>query len=198
MVGQKLFCTFTQKYIKMKKLLSFFTLSLLLISCGVKVPYTSQMRDEFGIDTDAEMKKIQFFTSSTIILNQAIKSESDVTTDDDGALVSSSNNEKETVIIPGYTKCIFDHHGPKGELFVRFESGEGKTLKFIVKTTRSKKYYFAADWKSPKGAKVKYGKGMYTVDVLRGNPRACHLLVVRKRIQRNKSKERVIKGMDVN
>mgnify|MGYP001326714055 CR=1 FL=1 len=44
------------------------------------------------------MKKIQFYTSSTIILKQAVRSNSNISTDDNGALVSSSSIEKETII----------------------------------------------------------------------------------------------------
>ena len=181
----------------MKNIYCFLLLSTVIISCGVKVPYTTSIRDEFGLDTDAEMKKIQFYTSSTIILKQAVKSNSDISTDDNGALVSSSSSEKETVIIPANTKCIFDGFGPKNELLVRFESGAGKTLSFTPKT-RSKRFYFSADWKNPKGPKVKYGKSLYTVDRYQSNPQNSFLKIVKKSFRKTKSKQRVIKGMDVN
>ena len=182
----------------MKKIFYILLLSTVIISCGVKVPYTTAIRDEFGLDTDAEMKKIQFYTSSTIILNQAVKSNSDISTDENGALVSSSSSEKETIIIPGNTKCVFDSFGPKNELKVRFESGTGKTLTFVPKGTRSKRFYFSADWKNPKGPKIKYGKSIYSVDRVRTSPTSTYLQVVKKSFRKTKRKERVIKGMDVN
>ena len=137
----------------MKKIFYILLLSTVIISCGVKVPYTTAIRDEFGLDTDAEMKKIQFYTSSTIILNQAVKSNSDISTDENGALVSSSSSEKETIIIPGNTKCVFDGFGPKNELKVRFESGTGKTLTFVPKGTRSKGFIFLLTGKTLKDQK---------------------------------------------
>ena len=182
----------------MKNIFYFLLLSTVIISCGVKVPYTTAIRDEFGLDTDAEMKKLQFYTSSTIILKQAVRSNSDISTDDNGALVSSSSSEKETIIIPSNTKCVFDGFGTKGELKVRFESGSEKTLTFVPKGTRSKRFYFYADWKNPKGPKVKYGKNLYTVDRYQSTPQNTYLKIVKKSFRKTKSKQRVIKGMDVN
>ena len=182
----------------MKKIFYFLLLSSVIISCGVKTPYTTAIRDEFGLDTEAEMKKIQFYTSETIRLIQDVKSNSDISTDDNGALVSSSSSEKETIIVPANTKCIFDSFGPKNELLVRFESGAGKTLSFTPKGTRISKFRLSADWKNPKGPKVKYGKSFYTLDRYQSNPQNCFLKIVKKSFRKTKSKQRVIKGMDVN
>ena len=42
----------------------FFTFTLLfLVSCGVKVPYTDELRDEFNLDTDEKMRNVQFSIS---------------------------------------------------------------------------------------------------------------------------------------
>jgi hypothetical protein len=40
------------------------TILLILSSCGMKVPYTNSIRDEFGLDTEDKMAKVQFFTSA--------------------------------------------------------------------------------------------------------------------------------------
>ena len=50
-------------------------LLIILSSCGIKVPYTNLIRDEFGLDTEEKMAKVQFFTSATIILDQEIKAD---------------------------------------------------------------------------------------------------------------------------
>ena len=45
----------------MKKLLFLIATTTLLFSCGVKVPYTTQLRDEFSLDTEEKMRQVQFF-----------------------------------------------------------------------------------------------------------------------------------------
>lgn len=171
----------------------------LLSSCGVKVPYTNQIRDEFSLDTDEKMRQVQFFTSHTIILNQDKKIDSENTTQN-GTLVSSSSSKKESIIIPAGTKCVFEDFGSKGEIRVRFELGEGKMISFATKADNSsvnKRYYFDADWNAQSGAKINYGENVYKIDLLRGSPRTAHLLVVKKRLEKSKRKERVVKGMKV-
>ena len=103
-----------------------FSFSLLILgSCGVKIPYTTQVRDEFTLDNEEKMSKVQFFISHTIILNQEIRSDNSNTTAN-GTLVVNSSSERESVIIPAGTRCIFDSFGSKGEIKVRFENGDNK------------------------------------------------------------------------
>jgi hypothetical protein len=183
----------------MKKLFFLLATTALLSSCGVKVPYTNQIRDEFSLDTDEKMRQVQFFTSHTIILNQDKKIDSENTTQN-GTLVSSSSSKKESIIIPAGTKCVFEDFGSKGEIRVRFELGEGKMISFATKADNSsvnKRYYFDADWNAQGGAKINYGENVYKIDLLRGSPRTAHLLVVKKRLEKSKRKERVVKGMKV-
>jgi hypothetical protein len=170
-----------------------------LTSCGVKVPFTPQIKDEFGLDENEKMRKVQFFTSHTIILDEDTKKDSQNSTQN-GALVSSSNSKKESIIIPAGTRCVFEDFGPKGEIQVRFELGDQKIISFATKaegSSNAKRYYFEADWQAQGGAKVKYGGGTYRVDLLRGSPRTAHLLVVKKRLEKSRRKERVVKGMKV-
>ena len=58
-----------------------FIVGILLASCGTKVPYTNQIRDEFSLDSDKQLRKVQFFTSATIILEKSKSQEGQVTTD---------------------------------------------------------------------------------------------------------------------
>jgi len=182
----------------MKNFFLLLSLATVLISCGVKVPYTTQVRDQFTLDTDEKIRQVQFYTSHTIILNQEKRDDSQNTTQN-GTLVSSSSSERETVVIPAMTTCVFEGFGPKGEVIVRFEVGDGKILTFATKTEGSsiKRYYFDADWNSQGGPKINYGENTYKVDLMRGAPRAAHLLVVKKRLQKTKRKERVVRGLKV-
>jgi hypothetical protein len=172
---------------------------MLFISCGVKIPYTTQIRDEFGLDTDEKMGKVQFFVSGTIYLDEEIRNDNQNTTQN-GTLISSSSSSKESVIIPINTRCVFDSFGPKGELLVRFETGDGKVIPFNPKeggSASAKRYYFLPETTNT-GSYVKYGSSRYKVRTnVTSDPRNVHLLVVKRRLDRSKRKERVVKGMKV-
>lgn len=171
-----------------------FIVGILLASCGTKVPYTNEIRDEFSLDSDKQLRKVQFFTSATIILEKSKSQEGQGTTDD-GALVTSSSSEQDRVIIPVNTKCIFEGYGPNGELMLRFETGVGKTITFAVRANQaSGKYYLVADWAPDKGGKLTYGNETYYANSSSGN---AYLMVVLKKLQKTKRKDRVVKGMKV-
>ncbi len=42
-------------------------IGLILVSCGTRIPYTNQVKDDFDLETERQMRKVQFFTSATII-----------------------------------------------------------------------------------------------------------------------------------
>ena len=182
----------------MKNTIFLFSLLFSLISCGVKVPYTNELRDQFSLDSDEKMRSVQFSTSHTIILDQELESDSQNTTTN-GTLISSSNTKKESIIIPAGTKCVFDQFGTKGEIIVRFELGDEKVLVFLPKVegTKNRRYYFQADWSALGGARIQYGGNTFKVDLIRGFARATHLVVVKKNLQKNKRKERIVKGLKV-
>ncbi len=171
-----------------------FLLGVVLVSCGTKVPYTNEIRDEFGLDTDKQLRKVQFFTSATIILEKS-KESGNQGTSDDGALVTNSSKTEDRVIIPINTKCVFDGFGPNGELVLRFEVGVGKTVSFAVRPNMtSGKYYLVADWTQEKGGKLTYGNETYYASSASGN---AYLMVVLKKLQKTKRKDRIVKGMKV-
>ncbi|MCH2229741.1 MAG: hypothetical protein MK105_05295 [Crocinitomicaceae bacterium] len=170
-------------------------IGIILVGCGTRVPYTSQIKDEFGLDTDKQMAKVQFFTSATIILEKNKRS-GNQTTDDDGALVSSSNTNQDRIIIPNGTKCVFDSYGQNQELVLRFETGQGKTISFAMREgSTSGKFYLVANWNGgSKGGDISYGNDMYTATTASAT---AYLQVIRKKLQKTKRKDRVVKGMKV-
>lgn len=170
-------------------------IGIVLSSCGTRVPYTNQVKDEFGLDTEKQMAKVQFFTSATIILEKN-KQSGNQTTDDDGALVSSSNTDQDRVIIPNGTKCVFDSYGPNDELVLRFETGVGKTISFMMREgSTSGKYYLVANWNGgSRGGDITYGNDVYTATT---SSATAYLQVIRKKLQKTKRKDRVVKGMKV-
>ena len=182
----------------MKNIFALIVLSFVFYSCAVKVPYTKEVSQEFGLESEEKMRKVQFFTSSTIILNQVAEASSETTTDGSGTLVSSSTSESESLIIPANTKCIFEGYGPNKEIRVRFETGDKKFLQFLSKGNQMRdRFYFVANWKASGGPVVDYGGKTFKVDMMRGAARSSYIRVSKKRLQSTKRKERVIKGMKV-
>jgi hypothetical protein len=183
-------------FVKKTTMKKFFFITLLaaLTSCGVKVPYTNEVRDQFGLDDPKQARKVQFYTSATIILQKS-KSAGGQGTNDSGVLVSSSSNEENRIIIPVNTKCVFEGFGENGEIIIRFETGPGKTLTFAARPgQQTSKYYLVADWSGGKGGALKYGADSYTTASASGN---TYLMVVMKKLQRTKRKDRIVKGMKV-
>lgn len=179
----------------MRKYFGLLIIGLVLSSCGTRIPYTNEIRDEFGLESEQMVKKVQFYTSATIIFEKN-KESGNQSTDDGGALVSSSSKEQDRVIIPIGTKCVFDKYGPNQELMVRFEVGVGKTITFATRPgTTSGKYYLVADWNNGKaGGTVIYGNETYTVE---SQSSSAYLQVVKKRLQKTKRNDRVVKGLKV-
>jgi len=168
----------------------------LLFSCAIQVPYTNQIRDEFNLDTEEKLGKVQFFISHTIVMDEEVKNENSTTTSN-GTLVNSSNTKKESIIIQAGTPCVFDSYGTKGEMFVRFETGDGKILSFYAKNDAARRYYFNVDWNQAGGPKIKYGNATYKIDVLRGSPKSAYLRVARRKLEKVKRKDRFLRGMKV-
>lgn len=180
------------KKMKMKYTL-LFIVGLILMSCGTRVPYTTSIRDEFGLDSEAAIKEVQFFTSATIILERSKESGNQGTKD--GALVTNSSKEQERVVIPLGTKCVFDSYTEDGGVVVRFEVGVGKILIFKLREGQtSGKFFLDANWKSGKGGELEYGNQTYYATSSSGT---AYLQVVLKKLQRTKRKDRVVRGMKI-
>ncbi len=176
------------------KYIAIFALGMFLFSCGTKVPYTEKLKEEYALDATQNIKRVQFYVSSTIIIQKEKKS-GGTGTSNDGTLVSNSNKEQERIIIAPNTKCVFEKFGETGEIFVRFEVGDGKYLKFAVRQNqRSDKFYFVANWDQGKANTVEYGNDVYTATAESGS---AYLMVVLKKLNKTKRKDRIVKGMKV-
>lgn len=174
------------------KFIALVALGLILFNCGTKVPVTNQLKEEYDLN-EKNMKIVQFYTSQTIILQRSKTSGSQGA--EDGKLVTSKNSEQDRVIIPSNTKCVFDSYGSNGEVLIRFEVGPGKTLKFAVRPGQSSgKYYLAANWKPDLGGEISYGNETYYATQESGT---AYLMVVLKKLNKTRRKDRIVKGMKV-
>lgn len=176
----------------MRLIVGFALLTLVLASCGTKVAYTDALKEQYDLSPE-NLMKVQFYTSSPIILEKSSTS-GNQTTGNDGALVSNTSKTQDRIIIPPNTKCVFEKIGTNNEIIVRFEIGTGKVLKFATRPTQANgKYYLVADWKE-KGGTIEYGNETYNVQ---SGGSSAYLQVVQKKLQRTKRKDRIVKGMKV-
>lgn len=165
---------------------------LMLGSCGTPVAYTDALKDQYDLTPEA-LVKVQFYTSSVIILEKSNVSGSQ-TTGDDGTLVSNTAKTQDRIIFPPNTKCIYEKTTDAGEIVVRMELGTGKTLTFAPRATQNNgKYYLVADWKQT-GGSLDYGNEDYNVQT---GGSSAFLQVKKKSFQRTKRKDRIVKGMKV-
>ena len=177
---------------KMKKLFLLSISALLLVSCATKVPYTDKIREEFELD-EKRIKKVQFFTSSEIIMYRASSSGSKGT-QDGGVLVASSHSKEDRIIIPPRTKCIVEKLGDSGELLIRFEPGANRVLTFKARSTSGNRYYLDAVWKDGRG-ELNYANEVYMASSVSGN---AFLMVQIKKLQKTQRQDRIVKGVRVN
>ncbi len=176
----------------MKRILAFIFIPLLISSCSQILPYTDQLRDQFDL-TPENMMKVQFYTSSNIILEKS-HSSGNQTTGTAGELVINSSKTQDRIIIPTNTRGVFEKMGDNNEIVVRFEMGSGKVIRFATRVTQtSGKYYLVADWKN-NGGTLEYGNETYKV----GTGGSSAFLQVRmKKMQKITRKDRIVKGMKV-
>jgi hypothetical protein len=176
------------------RLITGIVLFALLAGCGVKVPYTEQVKEQYSL-TEENIRKVQFFTSATIILQRKNAVENQETTDG-GALVTNENSVENRIIIPVNTRCVFEKFEANGDIHVRFEVGQNKTLRFAIRKgqTNGRYYLLANNWDANKGGEINYGNLTYYATTDSGS---AHLLVVTKKLKKVKRKDRVVKGMKV-
>lgn len=176
------------------KYLSIIVVALILVSCGTKIPFTNQVKDDFGLEAEKQMKRVQFYISQTIIL-QRVKQSGTQGTSENGVLVTNKNKEEDRITIQAQTPGIFESYGNTGEMIIRFEVGQGRVLSFKVRQESStSKYYLDATWDMNRGGELMYGNQKYTVQSAAGN---AYLMVMLKKLQKTKRKDRVVKGMKV-
>ena len=178
---------------KSMKFILFATLAFTVFSCSQRVAYTSSLYDEYDL-TPQTVKKLQFYTSSQIILQRSTQ-QGNQQISADGKLVVNERKKEDRIIINPSTKCVFEKDGEKGEVFIRFEVGAGKTLKFAARQNQTTgKYYLVADWKAGKGGEVEYGNEIYYANTSSGN---SFLMVSIQKLKRTQRKDRVVKGIKV-
>lgn len=169
-------------------------LALILTSCAAKVPFTMQLMDDFNL-TEKELKKVQFYTSHTIILERQQSKSNNASKVDRGDLVVSSSSLSERIVIPANRRCILEGIDEEsGDVMVRFEMGAGRFLTFHTRPNQNnQRMYLKAVWRERRG-ELDYGGGVYFAV---NTSSSAYLQVKLKQLQRNKRSDRVVKGMRI-
>jgi len=171
----------------MKSLIKILLISLLFASCSKKVVFTSSMQEEYKFSED-RLKKVQFYTSSQIILFK-IKQEGDVSVSD-GKVLFKNKKDVEKIIIPKNTKCILEEVLDKSKYLFSFELVDGRVL--VFGNNGSGCYsLMAKNWKDGAGI-IEYANKTYVTT--NGN---VFLNIKAKNLKQLKGKERVIHGRKV-
>jgi hypothetical protein len=163
---------------------------LFLSSCSPKVPYTSYLATKYQL-TEADLKKVQFYTSEDIILST--KESSSKTETENGNIVVSSNTAEDQIIIKKGTPGILEKQVGTDKVYISFEVGEGKFLVFGSTGQREPFRLQAENWNEGKG-KLTYGGKTYYASGYSGT---AHLLVYIKKFQKKKSNQKVVEGRKV-
>lgn len=158
----------------------------MLFSCASKVPFTSDLKEQYNI-SEKTLKKIQFYTSQEIVLMQS-GGESYMQTYEGKILVNNTARESK-IVIPKNTPCTIEKTLDSTRVIVAFEYGEGKVLIFGVNSIGTYSL-FAKKWMGRDGV-VEYGNSTYTT----ANGSGASVLNVKlKKLNQYRNKERTISG----
>ncbi|MDP2692758.1 MAG: hypothetical protein Q8O88_03925 [bacterium] len=162
-------------------------ISIFFSACASKVPFTSDLKTEYGLGEKA-MKKIQFYTSEQIILvqsggNSYLKTH-------EGKVILNTTSNTNRIIIKQYTPCTVERISDSinDKLVLSFEVGENKTLLFGVNQSGTYSL-LAKKWEQGDGY-LEYDGGYFTAI----NGGSAVLLVELKKLNQNRCRERTLSG----
>ncbi len=162
-------------------------LSLLFASCATKVPFTSDIQNEYKF-SEERLKKVQFYTSDEIVLIKT-KQDGDVAILDGKLLIRNEKNV-EKVVIKKNTPCVLEQVVESNKFLFSFEYGKDRVLLFGNNSTG---YYslMSKEWKNKVGS-VDYANKTYITN--NGN---VFLKIKVKKLNQLKGKQRTIKGRKI-
>ncbi len=174
-------------------------LSILLIalalgfsSCKNLVPYSNNLRDQFNLN-ESQIRKIQFYVSSDIILQREMSSAN--TKVESGKIKMVNGRRVQEIIIPVGTKGVLTDIPRENKMLVSFEIDDNHYLSFGVNPNANNHYtLLASNWNGSIGT-VTYAGEKYET-----NPESkfSQLMVDLRKIQNMETKQRVAKGRKVN
>lgn len=175
----------------MKNLFFLIFIAAFISSCKNLVPYTDALRQQHSW-SDAQVKKIQFYTSREIVLQRQLST--DETVIDGGKIKIKDGKKIEEIIIQRGTPGVAIAIPSKDRIEVSFEKDDNHYLRFGVNPNAGTKFaLLASEWNNGIG-KVNYsGKTYYT------SPDAAFavLMVDLRKLEKTELNQRVAKGRKV-
>lgn len=171
-----------------------FLLSLFILpSCKNLVPYTDALRKQNNW-SDAEIQRIQFYTSEEIVLYRELVSGS--TQIVSGKIKKMNGREIEEIVIKRNTPGVVTEIPKEGKMYVSFEIGDSYYLSFGLNPEQRGRYVLLAkEW-----TKGGIGKVTYNGVEFQASPSsaAAYLQVDMRRRSKEAMDARVAKGRKVN
>ncbi|HNT80895.1 MAG TPA: hypothetical protein PKH65_09465 [Bacteroidia bacterium] len=163
-------------------------LIVLFSSCASTVPFTQNARENLKL-TEEELKGIQFYTSSTIVLKRGEQVQDKKT--EDGTLTITQGKDIDEVVIKAGTPCVVEKVVDVNTLAIRFDDSSGKYLVFGSIKQRNGYYsLMARDWSNGVGV-VNYGDKYYKASMNEGQAILTYKV---KQIKQIEKKQEVVKG----
>lgn len=165
--------------------------SVILGSCARKIPFNNDARKKYRLNEN-EIRGLQFYTSSDIVLQRAEQKKNEKGTTAEGTLVISEENAMEQVNIPAGTMGVCVKVYPDNKVAVSFGSDD-EYLIFGDPNNVGRYSLFAKDWRNGKG-RVTYGGKAYDALPPSGS---AYILFKTKKIKKNQKKVSTVKGRKV-
>lgn len=162
-------------------------IALLFASCNTgKVPFNQSVRNGLS---ETSLKKVQFYTSGEIVLYKT-KEDGEASVSD-GIVLIQNKKDCEKIVIPSGTPCILERVIDDKKLLFSFEVGDGKFIAFGTGNGESYSL-LAKEWEGTSGS-LKYGNKIYNTQ-----SGEIYLNIKLRKLNRLKSRERIIKGKKIN
>tara|TARA_Y100000589_G_scaffold321098_1_gene351938 strand:+ start:167637 stop:168218 length:582 start_codon:yes stop_codon:yes gene_type:complete len=183
-----------QKKMKRLSVLWVALAALTLFSCAPKKPLTNQIIQDYKLG-EGELKKLQYYVSSDIVLRRGEKKEEEKGADDDGKLVISEQASLDEIYIPAGTPGVCVGVYPGNKIAISFDE-KGDDSKFLVfgdPNNTGRYRLMGAEWKNGQG-KLNYGGKVYYAT---GSSAAAYLKISMKRVKKFKRSRKKVKGRRV-
>jgi hypothetical protein len=180
-----------KKQLPMNRIIVFAIIAIAFSSCKNLVPYTDSMKKQNNWN-DEQVRKIQFFTSTDVILQRAVREGS--TEIVQGKIKKIDGKNVEEIVIRSGTKGVLVDIPRENKMLVSFEIDDQHYLSFGVNPTYGEKYVLlASDWNNGIG-KVHYNGIEYATSP---DSKYATLLVDLRKLQKLNLQQRVAKGRKV-
>lgn len=163
----------------------------ILSSCATKKPFSTDVMKRYNV-SEADLTKMQFYTSDDIILKRAEAHGTGKKTED-GVLTISKGKDIEEIFIKKNTPCLIQKIANRNQFMMNFGDGN-KYLVFGTMGQSSGYYTFqASEYVSGRG-KVNYGNTYYFANP---SSKYVHLNFKMKSLRDVNIKRRSVKGKKI-